>query len=131
MSRSEPLGGTLTDMAASTGAWLICDGTPVALELATSGRARLRGLLGRDGIGGALLLAPARGVHTFRMRFAIDVAYLDRDLMVLAVETLVPNRVGRRARGTRQILEAEAGCFRQWGLESGVQLVVPTSESAV
>jgi uncharacterized membrane protein (UPF0127 family) len=131
LSRSTEVGGTLGAMAASMGAWLICEGTPVALEVASTARARRRGLLGRDGIGGVLLLSPARGVHTFRMRFAIDVAYLDRDLLVLAVETLVPNRVGRRARGTRQILEAQAGCFCEWGLERGVQLVVPTSESGL
>ena len=37
------------------------------------------GLLGRDGIEGALLLRPARSVHTLGMRFAIDVAFCDAD----------------------------------------------------
>ena len=118
-------------MASANGAWLICDGTPVALEVADSSRGRARGLLGRDGLTGALLLTPARSVHTFRMRFAIDVAYLDVDLMVLSVETLAPNRIGRRARGTRQVLEAEAGSFERWNLRPGIQLTVPMDESAV
>ena len=38
---------------------------------------RRRGLLGRDGFEGALVLAPCRHVHTARMRFAIDVALCD------------------------------------------------------
>lgn len=49
----------------------------VPLEIATSYRARTKGLLGRDAVDGALLLSPAGSVHTFRMRFPIDVAYLD------------------------------------------------------
>ncbi|KOG91478.1 hypothetical protein ADK38_02975, partial [Streptomyces varsoviensis] len=69
-------------------------GVAVPLEIAASYRARTRGLLGRDGIGGALLLTPATSVHTFRMRFPIDVAYLDRDLTVLAVRTMRPGRLG-------------------------------------
>ena len=118
-------------MAAASGAWLIVDGNPVALEIASSGKARMRGLLGRDGFHGALLLTPARSVHTMRMRFAIDVAYLDRDLNVLAVETVRPHRLGRVVRGTRQILEAEAGSFENWGLRPGSELSIPESEPAV
>ncbi|BCK68882.1 hypothetical protein Srufu_028350 [Streptomyces libani subsp. rufus] len=72
-------------------------GSGVPVEIAASYRARSRGLLGRDGIEGALLLTPASGVHTFRMRFAIDVAYLSRDFTVLAVRTMRPGRLGRPA----------------------------------
>lgn len=118
-------------MGTSEGAWILCDGKPVALEMAATPRRRMRGLLGREGINGALLLQPARSVHTFRMRFAIDVAYLGADLTVLAVETLAPNRVGRRHRGTRQILEAEAGSFERWGLAPGSKLSIPVGESAL
>lgn len=73
---------------------------PVPLELAESGRARRRGLLGRDGIEGALLLTPASSVHTFGMRFAIDVAYLDGKARVRAVRTMRPGRVGLPAHGS-------------------------------
>lgn len=70
----------------------------IPLEVAASYQARTRGLLGRDGVTGALLLTPAAGVHTFRMRFAIDVAYLDRNLRVLAVTTMPPAGSGCPAR---------------------------------
>jgi len=73
----------------SAPAWLLRDGEVLAaLEVADTRRDRRRGLLGRDGIDGALLLRPARSVHTFRMRFAIDVAFCDRNLVVLGTCTM-------------------------------------------
>ena len=42
-----------------------------------------------------MLLQPARSVHTFGMRFAIDVAHVDADMRVLRLTTMAPNRLGR------------------------------------
>ncbi|THA37314.1 DUF192 domain-containing protein [Streptomyces sp. A1547] len=99
------------------------DREPVPLEIAASYRARTRGLLGRDGIpGAALLLTPAGSVHTFRMRFAIDVAYLDRRLRVIALTTMPPGRLGLPRLRSRHVLEAEAGAMAAWGLQVGSQL---------
>lgn len=92
---------------------------PVPLEVAASYRARTRGLLGRDGIEGAMLLVPAASVHTFRMRFPIDVAHLDRGLRVLAVTTMRPGRLGLPRLRARYVLEAEAGAMARWGLRAG------------
>ncbi|MFI8769480.1 DUF192 domain-containing protein [Streptomyces sp. NPDC053792] len=91
----------------------------VELEVAASYRARTRGLLGRAGVDGALLLTPAGSVHTFRMRFAIDVAYLDRRLRVIAMTTMPPNRLGLPRFRARHVLEAEAGAMAGWGLRVG------------
>lgn len=96
----------------------------VPLIVAASYRARTRGLLGRTGIDGAILLTPAASVHTFRMRFAIDVAYLDRTLRVIAVHTVPPNRLTAPRLRARHILEAEAGAMEGWGIRPGVQLYV-------
>jgi uncharacterized membrane protein (UPF0127 family) len=97
---------------------------PVPLEVAGSARARRRGLLGRDGIEGALLLSPASSVHTLGMRFAIDVAYLDRKSRVLAVRTMRPGRVGLPRPLARHVLEAEAGAMERWGVRRGVRVAV-------
>ncbi|MCK1795958.1 DUF192 domain-containing protein [Streptomyces sp. XM4193] len=102
--------------------------TAVALEIAASYRARTRGLLGRDGIEGAMLLTPASGVHTFRMGFAIDVAHLDRELRVLAVTTMRPGRLGRVRPRARCVLEAEAGAMARWGLRRGSRVRIGTPE---
>ncbi|MEU6219528.1 DUF192 domain-containing protein [Streptomyces sp. NPDC047022] len=97
---------------------------PVPLEIARSARARRRGLLGRDGIEGALLLSPANAVHTLGMRFAVDVAYLDRTLRVIAVRTMRPGRIGLPRPRARHVLEAEAGMLERWGLRPGTRVAV-------
>ncbi len=111
-------------------AWLVRDGRVLAsLEIAGSRRARMRGLLGRSGLDGALLLRPAASVHTVGMRFAIDVAFVDRDLRVLAVKTLVPNRVTVPVRRARAVIEAEAGTMASWELRPGDVLEIRGDES--
>ncbi|MFD8637399.1 DUF192 domain-containing protein [Streptomyces sp. NPDC059533] len=106
---------------------LTIGGATVPLEVAASYRARTRGLLGRSGIDGALLLTPAASVHTFRMRFAIDVAYLDRNLRVLAVTTMPPGRLGLPRLRARHVLEAEAGAMAGWGLRVGTTVKADVS----
>lgn len=103
--------------------WLVRDGKVLAtLEVATSLRDRTRGLLGRDGIDGAILLRPAKSVHSFRMRFAIDVAFCDSDLRVLKVTTLARNRITRPVRRAHSVIESEAGTMGRWGIRAGDQL---------
>ena len=105
--------------------WLVAEDHVVAsLEIADTRRARRRGLLGRDGIEGALLLSPARSVHTLGMRFAIDVAHVDAEMVVRAVVTMKPGRIGRWRRRARHVIEAEAGSLRRWGIEPGVTIDV-------
>ena len=107
-------------------AWLVRDDGEVlaTLEIAESARARLRGLLGREGIEGALLLQPAKSVHTIGMRFPIDVAYLDKDMIVLRTVTMKRWRLGRPVFKAHGVIEAEAGAFGHWDLKVGDQLEV-------
>jgi uncharacterized membrane protein (UPF0127 family) len=100
-------------------------GSTSDLEVASTRRARRRGLLGRDGIEGGLVLTPARAVHTFGMRFDLDVAYLDRRGVVLEVRRMRRNRLGRPRLRARSVLEAEAGAFERWGLRVGDVVAVP------
>lgn len=105
--------------------WLVCGDRVIAsVEVASTPAARRRGLLGRDGIDGAMHLPGIRSVHTIRMRFAIDVVHLDGDGGVLRCTTMVPWRIGGVVRGTRSILEAEAGAFAQWGVAVGDRLEI-------
>ncbi|MFE0737516.1 DUF192 domain-containing protein [Streptomyces sp. NPDC058855] len=106
-----------------TGVLTVPGGPPeVPLEVAASYRARRRGLLGRDGIRGAMLITPTNSVHTFGMRFAIDVAYLDRSFRVVSVVTMRPGRLGLIRPRARHVLEAEAGAMPGWGLRPGVRV---------
>ncbi len=105
--------------------WLVRDGEVLAsVEVADSFATRLRGLLGRDGVDGALLIRPARSVHTLGMRFPIDVAFCDRDLHVLATKRMARYRIGAPRVRARAVLEAEAGAFDRWRLRPGDQLEI-------
>jgi uncharacterized membrane protein (UPF0127 family) len=106
-------------------AWLLRDGTVLAAaEVAESFADRSRGLLGRSGYDGAMLLPHTRSVHTAGMRFAIDTAFLDRDLVVLSTVCLAPWRLALPRRRARSMLEASAGAFERWGLRVGDQLEI-------
>jgi uncharacterized protein len=87
---------------------------------------RMRGLLGRDGLDDheGLLIRPTNSVHMFFMRFAIDVVFLDRDLVVRkVVEALRPWRMAG-CRGARAALELPAGSAGRRGITVGEQLVL-------
>ncbi|GLY27095.1 DUF192 domain-containing protein [Kineosporia sp. NBRC 101731] len=102
---------------------LLVDGVEVAeVEVATSYVQRSRGLLGRDGVATGLVLRPGSSVHTIGMRFAIDVVYVRRDGTVLAVVTMVPQRVGLPRLRSGWILETEAGRAAGWGIAPGRHL---------
>ncbi len=81
-------------------------GTLLCVEVPTSRRERARGLRGRWP--GPMLFERARSVHTFGMREAILVAFLDRHHRVIRVETVPPRRVVSCLRA-RHVLETEAG----------------------
>jgi len=105
--------------------WLLRDGDVLAsVEVAHTWRERAKGLLGRDGVEGALLLRPARSVHTVGMRFPLDVAFCDRDLVVLRVVRMPRHRLSRPVLRAHAVLEAEAGAFARWSLRPGDQLEV-------
>ncbi len=92
--------------------------------VATTPLARMRGLLGRSDLprGEGILLRPAGSIHTFFMRFPIDVVFLDRENRVVDVEReLVPWRTAKR-RGAKAVLELAAGTTAEIGLQSGAQL---------
>ncbi len=95
-----------------------------SLRLADSPGTRTRGLMGRDGLEGAILLRPARSVHTLGVLFPIDVSHLDDNLTVLRTTRMEGLRVGRPVRRACSVLEAEAGSFERWGLVVGDVLEV-------
>ena len=106
-------------------AWIVRDGDVLAsAEVACGGRARRRGLLGRDGVDGALVLRPCRSVHTLFMRFPIDVAFCDREGVVLRTCSLRPWRLSPLVVRSGFAVEAEAGAFERWHLRAGDRLEV-------
>jgi len=86
---------------------------------------RFAGLMGRRSLprGKALLLPRTRWVHTFFMRFPIDVVYLDSSGKVIAVDRyLQPWRVARPHFRAAQTVEVPAGAAGSVEVGQHVQL---------
>lgn len=86
------------------------------VRLAVGTRARLLGLahLDRDRVGPGLLIPRCTSVHTFGMRFALDVYFLDEEGTIVSVRRgLHPRRVAfcRRAAAVLEIPAAKGGEF--------------------
>jgi uncharacterized membrane protein (UPF0127 family) len=81
------------------------------VEPAFDSRSRRRGLLGRDTFeeDTALIIAPCSGIHTFFMRFSIDVVFVTRaGKVVKTCPALAPWRM-RIAFGAFAVIELPAG----------------------
>ena len=81
-----------------------------AFPTATSFRSRLRGLAWRERAqaGPGLLIPRCASVHTFGMRFELDVYFLDRDGRVLSARRRVPPHRVLWCRGASAVLEIPA-----------------------
>jgi len=90
--------------------------------------ARLRGLLGKRALppGEGLLLRPSPSIHTFFMRFPIDVVFLDSDLRVLRVVDSVKPWRAAACRRARVVLELRAGEAAARGILGGDRLQLRT-----
>jgi uncharacterized membrane protein (UPF0127 family) len=93
----------------------------VTVEVADGRIERMRGLLGRTDLDAdhALWLEPCNAVHTFGMRFPIDVVFIDRRGRVISVRRNV-----RRARmlvcwRARSALEMRANAAQAWRIDVG------------
>jgi uncharacterized membrane protein (UPF0127 family) len=97
------------------------------VTVADSFFSRLRGLLGAGSLphGEGLWIVPCKGVHTFGMRFPIDVIFLDSEQRVVAaVSGLLPNRVTPFYRHAVSVLELPAGTLDGVPLATGERIVI-------
>ena len=98
--------------------------------VAATRTARAVGLLSRTGLepGEALWIVPSRGVHTWGMRFTIDVLALDESGVVIdCVSNLRPWRVRLPRRGTAGVLELPAGTLAASGTHVGHRVLLEMS----
>ena len=91
------------------------------LEVAGSGPTRRKGLLGRDGLahGEGLWIMPCESVHTFFMRFPIDLVYLDRKHRVRKVRSAVGAWRLSACFTAHSVLELPAGTARATRTQRG------------
>jgi uncharacterized protein len=84
------------------------------VESAVTIRTRMRGLLGRSSLDRdkAMWISPCSCVHTFGMRFNLDLVFLDKSQMVLRIVRNVPsNRIISGGWSARSVLEFQNGWF--------------------
>lgn len=92
------------------------------VDLARTFRGRLWGLVGRSGWGetDGLWIEPCAGVHTFGMRFAIDVILVDEGLQVLWLGRHIrPWRLGKMHLDAQAALELPLGAVDKTGTTLG------------
>ncbi len=99
------------------------------LSVAATHWSRFCGLMLKDASqfhkGQALWIIPSRGVHTFAMRFPIDVVYLDKDKRVVHMEPgLKPWRVAAVKLQAVSILELPGDTLEHSGTEIGDELEI-------
>ena len=103
------------------------------LEVAGTGGSRRKGLLGREElpIGEGLWITPCESVHTFFMQFAIDLVYLDRNLLVKKVKrSVAPWRLSA-CLSAHSVLELPVGTIAATETKTGdrIELISETVEA--
>jgi uncharacterized protein len=94
------------------------------LEVADNASARSKGLLGRSGLaqGAGLWIIPCESVHTFWMKFSIDLIYLDRALRVRKVRECVRPWRMSACLTAHSVIELPCGTIRNSQTSLGDQL---------
>ncbi len=99
------------------------------LSIADTHWSRLRGLMGADPAGfragRGLWITPSHGVHTFAMRFPIDVAYLNGGKAVIYMaQALKPWRVARVITEAKSIIELPENTLASTGTTIGDEIEI-------
>ncbi|MGA3080936.1 MAG: DUF192 domain-containing protein [Terracidiphilus sp.] len=101
------------------------------LEVASSGSKRNKGLLGRLSLakGDGLWIIPCEAVHTFWMRFSIDLIYLDRKNRIRKLVSEVPPWRLSACLPAHSVVELPAGTIRNTQTQIGDTLELSDASS--
>jgi uncharacterized protein len=95
-----------------------------AIDVADTSSKRRKGLLKHDSLphGQGLWIVPCEAIHTFGMKFPIDVAFLSKKRTVLKIRKEMPRRRLALCIRAHSVLELPAGILEQTGTVAGDQL---------
>src|ERR1700723_1812879 len=95
-----------------------------SVEVAEHSAARRKGLLGRSSLaaGEGLWIVPCESVHTFGMKFPIDLVYLDRNKTVKKVRSAVPPWRLSACLSAHSVIELASGTIRSTETSPGDNL---------
>ncbi|BAW92446.1 hypothetical protein CHIBA101_0580 [Actinomyces sp. Chiba101] len=106
--------------------------TSVRVWTARTRAERNKGLLGTDGIAGALWIPRCNWIHCFGMKYALDVLYLSRTGRVVAMTTHRPGCMGAPRVSATSVVEMEEGQAKALGIQRGSVITtteIPTDNS--
>ena len=91
------------------------------VDVADTGRKRRKGLLSHSSLayGEGMWIVPCEAVHTFGMRFAIDLIYLDRNNVILKIRHSVPPWRMSACLSAHSVLELASESVRKTGTKPG------------
>jgi uncharacterized protein len=103
------------------------------IEVADRAGARRKGLLGRNNLpaGEGMWIIPCESVHTFFMRFSIDLVYLDRALKVRKVRSNVPPWRLSACLSAHSVIELAPGTIQTTQTRVGDQLEFATNDAHI
>jgi uncharacterized membrane protein (UPF0127 family) len=79
-----------------------------------------------------LLLKKCRQVHTYGMKFNIDVVFLSREGEILDMEkNMVPGRISRHVKEAYWVLELESGALERQNLKNHQQITFKKANTAI
>ncbi|TVR74988.1 MAG: DUF192 domain-containing protein [Sphaerobacteraceae bacterium] len=93
-----------------------------SVEIASSFCQRGRGLMFVSGLdeGAGLIIDPCSSIHTFWMRFPLDVLYMDRESRVVRADSkMKPWRIGPIFTGAKWVIELPPGTISATGTQAG------------
>ena len=104
------------------------------LSVAGTHWSRFRGLMGTDAAGfrtgDGLWIVPCRGVHTFAMKFPIDVIYLDGNKFVVHMEeNLQPWRVAKVSLRAASVLELPGNTLKSTRTAVGDEIEIALGQA--
>jgi uncharacterized membrane protein (UPF0127 family) len=94
------------------------------IDVANTSRTRRTGLLKHESFepGQGLWIVPCEAVHTFGMRFNIDVVFLTREKKIVKMRPDMPKRRISFCLRAHSVLELPAGMVERTGTQPGDQL---------
>lgn len=107
---------------------LITKENEVVLEnvvIADSFFSRLKGLMGKNTIKDdeGLLIRPCNSIHSFFMKFNLDIAFIDKNFIVLEIyRDLAPNKLSKIYKKSKFVIESKTGSLNK--LKKGEQIQI-------
>jgi hypothetical protein len=86
---------------------------------------RLKGLMFTKELSNqsALHIIPCNEIHTFNMRYSIDVLYLDKNNNILAIEEeMKPGKIGKRVNNAQSVVELPSGKVKRVNVKTGQEV---------